>query len=149
MVYLDLDSGVDRGDVDGRDVSGYASELALDSGTLHYLHGRAKLFFDNLILWCMETFSIFSPVRRQGASEGRQTWRQLQGILDGFGGAASVRDEFKVMLGSCLSCGMVKSMRVKNWLVLDGHLNDLQLAQVQVRWLLLVLHLPHWHPIWP
>ena len=57
-----------------------------------------------------------------------------------------MRAVFMMMLGSCLSCGTLKSTWVKNLLDLDGHLIDLQLAQAQINELLLALHLLLWHP---
>ena len=46
----------------------------------------------------------------------------FKGIFDGFGRAASMRAVFVVMLGSYLSCGMMKSTWVKNSFVFGGHL---------------------------
>ena len=65
------------------------------------------------------------------------------------GRSASMRAVFVMMLGACLPCGTLKSARVKNSCALVGRLNDLRLTQAQILWLLLVLHLLHWHPIWP
>ena len=60
-----------------------------------------------------------------------------------------MRAESLMMSGSCLSCGKVKSTRVKKWLILDGLLIRLQLTQAQILWLLLVLHFCIGILFWP
>ena len=46
--------------------------------------------------------------------------------------AASMRAVFGIMVGSCMSCGTLKSTWVKNAIVLDGHLIDLPLIQDRI-----------------